>query len=110
MHNLVEKSPDFVTHFTIGWMSTYSPHCDWFLGGDFSFVKIHGFTEEPFRFPFCVTDHTLALEMFRQLVMIENSIGSGKHDVAITQDHKIIGLVVLEKRLHAEGVLTSKLV
>lgn len=113
MQDLIGKEQDSFPYFTkqqIGWMSTKDPPYDWFLGKDLSFVRVHGFTKEPFCLPTCVTDRTLALEIFRQLVVVENVTGSSKHDTAITQGHKIIGPILLERKVLVEGVLMSKLV
>lgn len=32
----------------IGWMHSFCPPCDWFLEEDFTFIRLCGFTEEPF--------------------------------------------------------------
>lgn len=44
------------------------------------------------------------------MVVIELCIGIGKHETSITQDHKMLGPITLERRLDAEGVLSSMLV
>lgn len=91
-------------------MSTCSPRCDWFLGREFYFIGVHGFAKETFHLPTYVIDQTLVLEIFRQLVVIENAIGASKDDVAITQDSKMLWPIVLVKRLPTERLVTSKLV
>lgn len=113
LQDLGNQDLDLVTYFSkdqIGWMMSFQPRCDQFLGQDFSFVRVHGFIEEPFHLPTYVTNHTLALQIFRQLVVIELRIESRRHETAVNQDHKILGPIVLKKRLQVEGVLTSKLV
>lgn len=94
----------------MNWMRNKCPPCDWFIGHDFSFVRVYGFTEEPFHLPTYVTNKTLALEIARQLVRVENYIGSGKHNTLIIEDNKAISPITLVRRGIRENILTSKLV
>lgn len=71
---------------------------------------MHGFSKKPFQLPTYVTEWTLALEIARQLVRIKRSIGAGKHDTSITEDHKAIGPITLVQRNIVEEVLMSKMV
>lgn len=57
-----------------------------------------------------MTDRTLALEMARQLVKVEQAIGARKHNTSIIEDNKAIGPITLVRRKVAEETLTSKLV
>lgn len=77
------------------------------MGPNFSFIRVHGFSEEPFRLPTYVTDRTLALEMARQLARIEQAIGAGKHDTSITKDNKAIGPITLVRRKVVEETLMA---
>lgn len=80
------------------------------MGLDFSFILVHGFSEEPFWLLTHVTDRTLALEMARQLARVEQVIRARKHDTSITEDNKAIGPITLVRRKVAEETLTSKMV
>lgn len=94
----------------MNWMQNECPPCDWFMGSDFSVICVHGFSEEPFQLPTHMTNRTLALEMARQLVRVEQAIGARKHDTSIIEDNKAIGPITLVRRKVVEETLTSKLV
>lgn len=91
-------------------MQNERPSCDWFVGPNFSFIHMHGFSEEAFWLPTYMTDRTLALEMARQLAIVKRAIGTGKHNTSITEDNRAIGPITLIKKKAAEETLTSKMV
>lgn len=108
---LIPEEPlAFFSRIQMNWIYNECPPCDWFIGRDFSFVWVHGFSEEPFHLPTYVTERTLSLEILGQLVRIDRAIGAGKHDTSIIEDHKAIGPITLIRRSITKNVLTSKLV
>lgn len=101
-----------LAHFSqiqMNWMQNECPPCDWFVGPDFPFIWVHGFSEEPFWLPYYVTGRTLAFEMARQLVRIKGAVGAGKHDTSIAEDNKAIGPITLVRRKIAKEILMSKM-
>lgn len=101
-----------LAHFSpvqMNWIQNEHPPSDWFIGHDFPFVQVHGFSEDPFCLPTYVTEWTLTLKIMLHLVRIERAIGSGKHDTSITEDHNAIGPIILVWRNIAKEVLMSKM-
>lgn len=55
-----------LAHFSqvqMNWMQNERHPFDWFIGSDFSFIRVHGFSKEPFHLPIYVTERTLDLEI-----------------------------------------------
>lgn len=94
----------------MNWMCNEHPPYAWFIGSDISFVRVHGFSKEPFRLTTYVTERTLALEIAWKLVRIKRVIRVGKNDTSITEDRKVIGPITLVRRNKSGQVLTSRLV
>lgn len=105
-----EEPLAYFSQIQMNWMCNECPPCDQFLGSDFYFVRVYGFSEEPFRLPTYIIERTLALKFFWQLPEVERAIVIGKHDTSITEDHKAIGPITLIQKSIVENVLTSKLV
>lgn len=90
------------------WMQNFLPPCDWFLGEDFTFVRLHGFTEEPFQLLVCVTNRVFSLEVFRQLAIIDLNFYRGKKKKGFFLCPLTFGgVIMLKKQTH--GLLEVKL-
>lgn len=63
------------SHEVIQWMRASANLLDYFLGEDFTFIRFHGFIEEPFRLPGFVTDGVFMLEACRQETLSNNTYG-----------------------------------